>query len=57
MRMKFWTRITASRQKKAHERYLRERARQKALQDDDVQQAIRDVAQGSAASQQGMYGQ
>jgi hypothetical protein len=57
MRMKFWTRITARRQKKAHERYLWERARQKALQDDDVQQAIRDVAQGSAASQQGMYGQ
>jgi hypothetical protein len=56
-RMKFWTRITARRQKKAHERYLRERARQKALQDDDVQQRIRDVAQGSGASQQGMYGQ
>jgi hypothetical protein len=55
--MKFWTRITARRQKKAHERYLLERARQKALQDDDVQQRIRDVAQGSGASQQGMYGQ
>ena len=33
--MKFWTRIAARRQRKTHERYLVERARQQVLQGQD----------------------
>jgi hypothetical protein len=50
-------RLVARKQRKAHERYLRERARQQALQGQDVQEAIRAVSRGSAGAQQGMFGQ
>jgi hypothetical protein len=52
-----WKRYVARRHGKAHERIEAERARQKTLAGQDAQQAIRDVAQGSAGAQQGMYGQ
>jgi hypothetical protein len=55
--MKLWKRIVTRRQRKAHERYLLERARQKALEGQDVEQTIRAAAQSSGAGQQGMYGQ
>jgi hypothetical protein len=47
----------ARRQRKAHQRHVKERARQEALRGQDAQEAIRDVVQGSAGAQQGMYGQ
>jgi hypothetical protein len=47
-----------SRQKrKAHQRYLQERARQDALRGRDPQESVRAAASGSAGAQQGMYGQ
>jgi hypothetical protein len=46
--MKFWTRIVTCRQRKAHERYLVDRARQQVLQGQDAQKTIRGVAKGSA---------
>jgi len=52
-----WKRYVARRHRKAHERFEAERARQKALAGQDAQEAVRNVTQGSAASQQGMYGQ
>ena len=55
--MNVWTRAVARRQRKAHERYLRERARQRELEGQDVEEAMKRVAQRSGASQQGMYGQ
>jgi hypothetical protein len=55
--MKLWQQLVARRQRKAHERYLLERARQKELEGQDAQEAVRSVAQRSGASQQGMYGQ
>jgi len=55
--MKLLTRIAERRRQKARERHLLERERQRALGEQDVQEAIRGTAQGSAASQQGMYGQ
>lgn len=54
---KLQERLVARKQRKAHERYLRERARQQALQGKDVQEAIRGVSRGSAGAQQGMLGQ
>jgi hypothetical protein len=54
--MKLWARYIARRQRKAHEAYLKERARQRALTGLDTEQEIRDVATGSAAAQQGMFG-
>jgi hypothetical protein len=50
--VKFAKRFVARRQRKARERYVRDRARQQALQGQDVQEAIRDVARGSAGAQQ-----
>jgi hypothetical protein len=50
-----WKRIVARRQRKAHRRYLAERARQQALQGQDAQDALRKFAQRSAGIQ-GMYG-
>ena len=50
-------RLVARKQRKAHERYLRERARQQALQGRDVQEVIRGVSRGSAGAQEGMFGQ
>jgi hypothetical protein len=51
-----WERLVARRRRKTHERYLAERARQKGLEGQDVEEAMRRVAQQSGASQQGMYG-
>jgi hypothetical protein len=50
-------RMRERQQRKAHRRYLLERARQQALQGQDPQRAIRDVARRSGGAQQGMYGQ
>ena len=44
-------RLKERRQRKAHERYLAERARQKELSGRDAQQAIRDLSQNSAGQQ------
>jgi phage gp36-like protein len=55
--MELWNRMVARRRRKAHERYLLERARQQALEEQDTQEAIRDAARQSGATQQGMYGQ
>jgi hypothetical protein len=54
--MKVWAWYIARRQRKAHEAYLKERARQRALNGLDTEQEMRDVATGSAAAQQGMFG-
>jgi hypothetical protein len=53
--MKFWTGIATRRQKKAHERYLAERARQQVLQNQDAKSGIRGVAKGFAGWS-GMFG-
>jgi hypothetical protein len=50
-------RMLERKQRKAHRRYLLERARQEALAGQDPLQAVRDVARRSGAAQQGMYGQ
>jgi hypothetical protein len=50
-----WKRFVARRHRKAHERIEAERARQRALAGQDVEEAVRNVAQRSATSQQGMY--
>ncbi len=55
--MSIWERLAARRRRKTQERYLAERARQKELEGQDVEEAMRRVAQRSGASQQGMYGQ
>jgi hypothetical protein len=57
MRTMLWTRLVARCRRKAHERYLRERDRQRELEGQDAQEAVKRVAQRSGASQQGMYGQ
>jgi hypothetical protein len=54
--MKLWAWYLARRQRKAHEVYLKERARQRGLNGLDTEQEMRDVATGSAAAQQGMFG-
>jgi len=51
-----WKRYVARRHRKQHERIDAERAREKALAGQDVEEAVRNVAQGSAGAQQGMYG-
>jgi hypothetical protein len=50
-------RMLERQQRKAHRRYLLERAREKALSGQDPLQAVRDVSRSSGAAQQGMYGQ
>jgi len=50
-------RMLERKQRKAHRRYLLERARQEALLGQDPLQAVRDVARRSGGAQQGMYGQ
>jgi hypothetical protein len=57
MAAKITERLALRRRRKAHRRYLAERERQQALAGQDPQEAIRDVARGSAGAQQGMYGQ
>ncbi|HET7556248.1 MAG TPA: hypothetical protein VFJ75_11395 [Gaiellaceae bacterium] len=54
--MKLLDRLSARRRRKAHERYLSERARQQELEGQDVEEAVRDAARGSGTAQQGMYG-
>ena len=54
--MNLWKRHEARRHRKEHQRIEAERARQKALAGQDAQEAVRNVAQGSATAQQGMYG-
>jgi hypothetical protein len=41
---RLWERIVARKQRKDHERYLRERARQKALAGQDAEEGVRDTA-------------
>ena len=52
--MRILERITARRQRKAREAYERERDRQKALQGQDVERAVRDAATGQAGTQAGL---
>jgi len=47
--VKLFHRLGARRRRKAHERYLAERARQLELSGRDAQQSIRDLAHNSAA--------
>ena len=47
--MKLLGRLKERRHRKAHARYLAERARQQALSGQDAEQAIRDLAHNSAA--------
>jgi hypothetical protein len=54
--MKALDRVRERRRRKAHQRYLDERARQKQLSGQDAEEAVRAAAQGSGTAQQGMYG-
>jgi hypothetical protein len=51
--MKFLSRVTDRNRRNAHERYLRERDRQRALGAQDAQKAIRDISTRAAGNQQG----
>ena len=51
--MNLWTRLVARRRRKAHERYLMERDRQRALGAQDAQRTIRDISVRAAGNQQG----
>lgn len=51
--MKLPGRLRERRHRKAHERYVRERERQKELSGQDTQRAVRDVARGAAGAGQG----
>jgi hypothetical protein len=53
--MKLLDRLVARRQQKAHRRYLQERERQKALEGQDAQEAVRDAARGPVGTMQGPY--
>jgi hypothetical protein len=46
-------RLASRRHQKAHERYLRERERQQALQEEDVRKAVREVTTWAGGNQQG----
>jgi hypothetical protein len=46
-------RIASRRQRKAHERYLQERERQQALQEQDVKKAVRERTIWAGGNQQG----
>jgi hypothetical protein len=50
-------RLKARRQRKAHQRYLKERAWQESLRAQDAQEAVHAAALGSGASQQVFVGQ
>lgn len=54
--MNWWERIVARRQRKAHARYLAERAYQQALEGQDAQDAVRKVTFWSSKGQQGRWG-
>jgi hypothetical protein len=51
--MRPWKQLAARRQRRAHERYLRERDRQKMLSGQDAQAAIRDISVRAGGNQQG----
>jgi hypothetical protein len=53
--LNLWKRYVARRHQKQHERIEAELTRQKALAGEDAQEAVRNVAHGSAASQ-GTFG-
>jgi len=55
--MKVWKQLVARRQRKAHERYLRERARQRELEGQDVEEAIRGGSLRSGGNMQGGFPQ
>ena len=55
--MSIWGRLAARRRRKAHEHYLAERARQKEVEGQDVEEAVRRAAQRAGAGRHGMYGQ
>jgi hypothetical protein len=52
MKLNVPQRVSGRRQRKAHERFLLERARQQELEQQDVQQAVRDIAMRAAGNQQ-----
>jgi hypothetical protein len=54
--MKALERLGERRRRKAHQRHLDERERQKRLSGQDAEEAVRTAAQGSGTAQQGMYG-
>ena len=54
--MRLLNRLTARRRRKAHERYLQERERQRLLAERDTEQTIRDVATNWNVGGQGMSG-
>lgn len=51
--VRLWNRVIERRHRKAHERYLQERDRQRMLSGQDAQDAVRRAAQQSAGNQQG----
>jgi len=53
--MRLLARFRERRDRKAHQRYLAERARQEELSGQDAQQAVRDTVQ-QAAPRQGQFG-
>ena len=53
--LKLWKRYVARRHRKEHERVEAERARQKALEGQDAQEAVRDNAEETAIGQ-GIWG-
>jgi hypothetical protein len=52
-KMNLFARVVSRRRRKAHERYLRERDRQRALGAQDAQEAVRDISVRAAGNQQG----
>jgi hypothetical protein len=54
--MKIFEKLGERRRRKLREAHLRERDRQKALNSQDAQSAIRGTATESGAAQQGMFG-
>jgi hypothetical protein len=55
--MRLWERYQERRRRKIREAHLQEKARQKALWDQDAQDGTRDIATRAAGANQGMYGQ
>ena len=53
--MKLLSRLTERNRRKAHQRYLRERDRQRALEAQDAQDAIRGNSIRAAGNQQGGF--
>jgi hypothetical protein len=51
--MRLPKRIASRRRRKAHERYLQERERQQALQEQDVQESVRQITTWAGGNQQG----